>query len=118
MACGLRLICAPGDLAEAGPGVRFAIEERDGAAPGFVIRYGGEVFAFVNRCPHLGTQLDWQEGEFFDVGGLYLVCSTHGALFEPRSGSCVAGPCVGAALERLAIVETPEGVFLAGKPPP
>jgi len=41
-------------------------------------------------------ELDWQPGEFFDIAGVYLVCSTHGAIFEPNSGLCVAGPCRGA----------------------
>ena len=84
MADDERLICDSGALAEGGSGVRFALKSLDGDEKGFAVRHGGRVCAFVNRCPHLGTELDWQPGEFFEEGGLYLVCSTHGAIFEPR----------------------------------
>ena len=97
-----RVICASGELAESGAGVRFPIGE---ATNGFAVRFRGQVRAYVNRCPHMGTELDWQPGEFFELGGLYLVCSTHGALFEPLTGKCVAGPCHGASLEPLQVRE-------------
>jgi nitrite reductase/ring-hydroxylating ferredoxin subunit len=104
-----RLICPSGDLAEGGRGVRFALEP---AVNGFAIRFRGRVSAYVNRCPHMGTELDWQAGEFFEESGLYLVCSTHGALFEPRTGNCVAGPCRGASLEPLQVRESDGQVFV------
>src|SRR6185312_16085931 len=46
----------------------------------FAVRVlGGMVRVYVNRCPHMGTELDWQPGDFFEESGLYLVCATHGA---------------------------------------
>ena len=60
--------------------------------PAFVIRYDGTVYAYVNRCAHVSVELDWIEGEFFDLTGLYLICSTHGATYLPESGRCVARP--------------------------
>jgi len=114
MADDARLICASEALAEGGRGVRFALRALGGAEKGFAIRSCGAVRAYVNRCPHLGTELDWQPGEFFDVAGLYLVCSTHGAMFEPGTGYCVAGPCRGASLERLQVRECDGRVLLVG----
>ena len=35
--------------------------------------------------------------------GRYLICSTHGAIFEQHTDICVEGPCPGARLERLAV---------------
>jgi nitrite reductase/ring-hydroxylating ferredoxin subunit len=32
-----------------------------------------------------------------------IVCSSHGALFEKRTGYCVAGPCAGRSLQRLPL---------------
>jgi nitrite reductase/ring-hydroxylating ferredoxin subunit len=112
MADPTRLICAAGALAEGGKGIRFKLHPADEEAKGFAIRYDGQVRAFVNRCPHLGTELDWQPGEFFEEAGLYLVCSTHGALFEPASGRCIAGPCQGDTLDSIPVQEKDGQVFI------
>ena len=112
-----RLICASAALAESGDGVRFAIASAPGEEKGFAIRHFGQARGFVNRCPHLGTELDWEPGRFFDISGVYLVCSTHGAIFEPNSGLCVAGPCRGASLEPLALREQGGQVFLLDDEP-
>lgn len=111
------MICPSGALPESGRGVRFRLAEGDAEEKGFAIRHGGTVRAYVNRCPHAGTELDWEPGEFFDIAGLYLVCATHGALFEPDSGSCVAGPCRGASLEPLAVNEREGQVVLLERDP-
>jgi len=112
-----RLICASGELPESGKGVRFTLASEGGGEKGFAVRSLGRVCGYVNRCPHLGTELDWNPGEFFDVAGLYLVCSTHGAIFEPKTGLCVAGPCRGASLEPLAMREQGGEVFLLDDEP-
>ena len=106
MACPPRVICASKALAEGRKGVRFAVERAGGEGKGFAVRYDGKVRAFVNCCPHAGTELDWQPGEFFEESGLYLICATHGALFEPDTGLCIAGPCQGMRLEALAVEES------------
>lgn len=109
------MICASAALVEGGPGVRFELDpRRHFVAAGFAVRHGGRVRAFVNRCPHAGTELDWNPGDFFDESGLYLICSTHGALFEPGSGRCIAGPCRGASLQPLEVVERGGEVVLQG----
>ena len=70
-----------------------------------IFRRGMDAYAFVNRCPHAGTELNWQEDQFMSDDGEYLQCFTHGALFTPETGQCVAGPCVGKSLTpvRLSI---------------
>ena len=112
-----RLICAAAELAECGKGVRFTLASQGGEEKGFAIRHFDAVCGYVNRCPHMGTELDWQPGEFFDLAGLYLVCSTHGAIFEPKTGLCVAGPCRGASLEPLQVREQGGEVFLLNDTP-
>jgi nitrite reductase/ring-hydroxylating ferredoxin subunit len=110
------LICAAGALVEGGRGVRFDLPPpARQPSTGFVVRYDGAVHAYANRCPHLGVELDWQPGEFFEGTGLYLVCSTHGALFEPTSGFCIAGPCRGASLEKIPVAEMGERIVLVKK---
>ena len=65
----------------------------------FAVRRGDEVHVYVNRCPHVGTPLDWAENEFLDREGRHIVCATHGALFRIDDGRCLAGPCQGDRLE-------------------
>jgi nitrite reductase/ring-hydroxylating ferredoxin subunit len=52
------------------------------------------------------------EGEFFESSGLYLICTTHGATYEPDTGHCIAGPCKGQRLKALEVVETDGNVYL------
>jgi len=41
--------------------------------------------------------------DFFTEDGRALICSTHGAIYEPATGLCTAGPCVGDRLSRLPL---------------
>ena len=115
---GERLICESAALSEGGKGVRFRLHAGDDMESGFAVRYAGAVRAFVNECPHAFTQLDWEPGEFFDLTGLYLLCSTHGAHFEPTTGKCIAGPCRNAFLRPLRVAERDGQVFLVAAPAP
>ena len=58
----------------------------------FVVNFRGEFHAYVNRCRHIPIALDWVDNHFFAEGGRYLMCQTHGALFAPENGECLAGP--------------------------
>ncbi len=98
-----QMICRRDVLADGGRAARFAFEFDGRIMHGFVVQFDGEVYAYANSCPHRGTELDWQPGEVFDESGLYLVCATHGALFEADSGKCVGGPCQGASLVKIAV---------------
>lgn len=71
--------------------------------PAFALIDRGRVRAYRNRCPHRGVTLNWVPGRFLDSDGRYLQCATHGALFRPEDGVCVAGPCVGERLPALAV---------------
>ena len=70
---------------------------------GFVVRYQGKVHAYVNACPHMGWPLNLQADVFFAPFAPLLQCVSHGALFEPDSGKCVAGPCFGQRLQSLDV---------------
>ena len=94
--------CAAADL---GPGrtLKFRLECGGRRLNGFVLNHDGEVRAFVNRCPHVGTPLDLWPNEFYTEDGRDLICSTHGAIFEPLTGRCTIGPCAGDALRPLPV---------------
>ena len=82
---------------------------------GFVINYQGRFHAYVNRCRHMTTPLDFVRYQFFTEDGHHLICMTHGALYDPDSGSCVDGPCQGLSLYRLP-VQVNRGDVLVGCP--
>lgn len=99
----IRRVCRREQLADGGKAVRFSIARQGQTLPAFAIAHDGHVHAYVNICPHRGTSLDWQPGEVFDESGLYLICATHGALFAPDTGLCIAGPCQGACLQKIPL---------------
>lgn len=111
MAQGERLICASDALRDGGAGVRFAVHRGGAALPAFAVRYRGAVRAYINECRHQETELDWNPGDFFDAERLYLICATHGAIYAPDTGCCVAGPCRGEELAPVAVCERDGGVY-------
>lgn len=104
-------ICESDRLAEGGKGVRFPVTAFGDAATGFVVRYDGQVRGYLNRCAHVPIELDWNEGEFFESSGLYIMCSTHGAIYVPESGHCAGGPCKGGRLRVIPVHESEGRVF-------
>lgn len=112
MADGPRLICPSEDLQDNGLGVRFEITLWGRTQAAFAIRYQGRVYAYQNRCAHVPTELDWLPGQFFDGDRQLIICGTHGAVYDPRSGRCVGGPCRGGRLSPVAVCERDGGVWL------
>ena len=107
------LICAAPALVDGGLGIRFYVIAAGVRLPAFAVRYRGEARAFINRCAHLAVELDWQQGHFFALNGLSLVCATHGARYHPHSGACVSGRCSGNGLVAIPLVEIDNRVCLA-----
>ncbi len=91
------------DTLQPGQTARFQIERNGKTVAGFIVNHQGRHYAYVNRCPHAGTPLDLWPNEFFTEDGRFLVCATHGAVFEPDSGRCIEGPCPGARLHSLEV---------------
>jgi nitrite reductase/ring-hydroxylating ferredoxin subunit len=64
----------------------------------FIVHFAGGHHAYVNKCRHIAMTMDWVENRFFDEDGRFILCSTHGALYEPTTGECVFGPPCGKRL--------------------
>lgn len=77
----------------------------------FIVRWRGEHYAYVNKCRHIAMSLDWVENRFFDEDRRYVICSTHGALFEPDSGQCVSGPPFGRRLVQVPLETRGEDIW-------
>ena len=112
MADGERLICASSALEDGGDGVRFTLSAGGGSLPAFAVRFRGAVRAYLNRCGHMPMELDWVAGRFFDADRLLLICSTHGAEYDPLSGRCRGGPCSGVGLAALEVDERDGWVYV------
>jgi nitrite reductase/ring-hydroxylating ferredoxin subunit len=78
-----------------------------------VVEKDGARHAFINACPHQFIPLETFPDDFFTEDRKHLVCSGHGALFEPDSGRCIEGPCEGEGLDPLAIAEQDGAIYLA-----
>lgn len=107
-----RVIAQSADLQDSGRAGRFTIEVYQRAIPAFVIRYQGQVYAYVNECAHVPVELDQNPGHVFDMSGQFLVCSFHGAYYSPTQGTCLGGPCRGAGLRPLKVEERDGQVWL------
>lgn len=70
----------------------------------FAIKKDNQIYLYWNRCPHLGTPLEWEEDQFLDADGALIKCSTHGALFLIENGHCLAGPCIGKYLKAVPFI--------------
>lgn len=105
------LICEAAALEEGGAGIRFPVTAGGADATGFAIRYNGTAHAYLNRCAHVPIELDWTEGQFFESSGLFLMCSTHGAIYAPETGRCEGGPCRGGRLRPITIIEQDNQLF-------
>ncbi|MGH7865011.1 MAG: Rieske (2Fe-2S) protein [Candidatus Binataceae bacterium] len=100
-----------------GHSFKFLLPIRGEEEECFVINFGGEFHAFVNRCRHVPMPLDWVDNQFFAEEGRYLMCQTHNAYYEPDTGECIAGPpsACGKLLYRVPL-ELKDGVIYAHPP--
>lgn len=105
-----QFLCNYDDIEE-GKARGFALDGGEEASH-FAVKKDGEIYAYRNFCPHLGVNLEWLPDQFLDADGELIQCATHGALFLPTSGECVAGPCTGASLTPVPVEHTAEGLFV------
>ena len=69
----------------------------------FLVRDDNGIYAYIDRCPHKGTPLEWQEDHFLDDNREHIVCATHGAKFHIADGYCFDGPCAQQSLSALPL---------------
>lgn len=111
---GARIIAKVSDL-EPGKVKKFWLICQKYRVDGFLVNHQGSFHAYVNRCRHMPTPLDFVRDEFISDDGRFLRCYTHGALYEFTTGLCIDGPCKGESLYRLP-VRVDRGEILVGCP--
>jgi len=106
------VLCALADLGE-GSGKEVLLPTPKGMRYIMLFRLGDSVRAYLNTCPHQGRSLSWAPDQFLFGNGGTLVCPHHGACFDLSDGTCISGPCQGAALTPVAIRVENDEVLLA-----
>ena len=97
-----KLVGAVGEI-EHGESKKFTLRRGQRELEGLLVNFRGNLFAYLNRCPHTGITLDWVNNQFFSSDQRYVMCATHGAVFEPPTGECIWGPCFGLSLQSLPL---------------
>ncbi|MDQ2779063.1 MAG: Rieske (2Fe-2S) protein [Pseudomonadota bacterium] len=98
-------LCASEALVERGKAVTWTLRQYGQPVRAFALRVDGRVVAYLNRCAHVPTEMDWQPDEFLDMNREWIICALHGATYDPRNGRCIGGPCAGARLTPVATEE-------------
>ncbi len=68
-----------------------------------IVRQGEQAWAYLNMCPHMGIEMEFQKDKFMSFDGSQIQCAMHGALFDISTGFCSWGPCSGRSLNRIEI---------------
>ena len=106
-----QLLCESSALNECGDAMIFDVQEWGRSASAFALRYDGEAVAYLNQCAHVPVEMDWQPGQFWDQDKRFIICSVHGALYDPPNGQCVGGPCMGKRLTKVPLQERDGQVY-------
>lgn len=97
-------LCESADLLDSAQAVSFDVRYGQRNCSAFAIRFEGQVYAYLNRCAHVPMEMDFVPNRFFDSSGQYLICATHGAMYQPQTGACRGGPCRG-GLHKIEVSE-------------
>ena len=95
-------VCEVGEIENPGS-YAFELSGGNFPIPGFLVRNGETIFAYVNVCPHLGRHMQWAPHRFLTKDLQNIICAAHGAVFEIDTGLCVGGPCLGDSLRSLSV---------------
>lgn len=107
-----QVLCLLSELSDPGSKGPFRV----GDTNVFVVRQGDQVRAWVDSCPHAFAPLEMEPDRFLDLTGTYVLCTMHGAHFDPLDGACAMGPCKGRRLTAYPI-RIHNGKVIAEPPP-
>jgi len=104
-------LCASEQLVERGDALLFDVLQWRQPARAFALRFDGRVVAYLNRCAHVPAEMDWMPGQFLDSDKSFILCSIHGAAYDPTNGHCVGGPCARGRLTAIDVEERDGQVY-------
>ncbi len=91
----------------------YVLQLRAGRFHGFVVRRGGAVFGYVDRCPHMGLPLAQTLDAYLTPDRSAITCSWHAALFAIDDGRCLGGPCPGQSLTPWPVTVVGDAIVTA-----
>ncbi|OZI41280.1 Rieske (2Fe-2S) protein [Bordetella genomosp. 5] len=103
-------VCAASDLVNGGLGVKVPVTDGTHETTVFFVRYQDRAYGYLNRCTHVGVEMDW-ENSFFTRAGDLIMCARHGATYHPDTGLCAGGACRGSRLTPLQVEEREDAVY-------
>jgi len=104
-------LCRSSELEERGRAFIWDVLQYRQPMRAFAMRFDGRAVAYLNRCVHVPTEMDWTPGEFLDADRRWILCSIHGAVYEPADGRCVGGPCGRGRLTPITLQERDGQVY-------
>ncbi|SBS29479.1 Rieske [2Fe-2S] domain protein [Marinomonas spartinae] len=67
----------------------------------FAVYKEEQVYLYKNQCPHEPVSLEYKKNRFLSKDKKNIICYAHGARFEPTTGLCIYGPCLGKRLVKV-----------------
>ena len=80
-----------------------------------IFTFEDTAYAYVNHCMHMHRPLNCEQDAIFDETGLYLRCSMHGFIFDPKTVECQSPVCFGQRLQALRLEEIDGTLYFAEK---
>jgi nitrite reductase/ring-hydroxylating ferredoxin subunit len=111
-ATGAVVVVRLGEL-QPGQTKKFVLRRGEREEECFVVNHDGTLHAYVNRCCHVPMSMDWIDNQFLTEDKQYILCATHGACYEPDTGTCVSGPPVGKSLVAVPLRVDGDAVIAA-----
>lgn len=91
------------------------VESDNGRFPLVMVRDAeGQLYAWVNACPHQYLPLDGRGDNILSRDGDLLICTSHQATFRVDTGEGISGPAQGEALEPVPVMEDADGWLVIG----
>lgn len=96
-------LCHVSDVAE-GDAKGFPIDG-DPKRKVIVLRVNGDLIGWRDSCPHYagGTPMAWRTNAYQNADQTMIVCASHGATFDKKTGACTLGPCLGKSLTAVPL---------------
>ncbi|UYO73138.1 Rieske 2Fe-2S domain-containing protein [Halomonas qinghailakensis] len=102
-------------LIEEGTSRCLEIISKDEPFPVIVTRIEGEIYCYVNACPHQYLPLNYRSNSIISSDKSRLLCSAHGAAFDSKTGNCLTGAFDN--LDAIPVFEDQQGNVCIGPLP-